>query len=53
MKQIILGAGVADGIELAKDIVVGYSYLIGGVGGSVFRDFRLLTDYEVKTAVLN
>lgn len=35
-------------VQTAKDTVVGYRYLTGGVGGSVFHDFRFLTDEEVK-----
>lgn len=38
-------------VQTAKDTIVGYRYLTGGVGGSVFRDFRFLTDDEVKKAV--
>ncbi len=40
-------------VQTAKDTVVGYRYLTGGVGGSVFHDFRFLTDDEIKTEVLN
>lgn len=40
-------------VQTAKDTIVGYRYLTGGVGGSVFRDFRFLTDDEVKKAMNN
>jgi hypothetical protein len=39
-------------VQTAKDTVVGYRYLTGGVGGSVFHNFRFLTDDEVKIAIL-
>ena len=35
----------------AKDTIVGYRYLTGGVGGSTFHDFRFLTEEEVKKAM--
>ncbi len=38
-------------VQTAKDTVVGYRYLTGGVGGSVFHDFRFLTNDEVKAEV--
>jgi hypothetical protein len=37
--------------QTAKDTIVGYRYLTGGVGGSAFHDFRFLTDDEVKKVV--
>jgi hypothetical protein len=40
-------------VQTAKDTIVGYRYLTGGVGGSVFRDFHFLTDDEVKKAMYN
>lgn len=38
-------------VQTANDTVVGYRYLTGGVGGSVFHDFHFLTDDEVKREV--
>ena len=38
-------------VQTAKDTVVGYRYLKGGVGGSVFHDFGFLTDEEVKKEI--
>ena len=38
-------------VKTAEDTLVGYRYLSGGVGGSLFRDFRFLTDDEVKAAM--
>jgi hypothetical protein len=35
-------------VQTAQDTVVGYRYLTGGVGGSVFHDFHFLTEDEVK-----
>ena len=38
-------------VQTPKDTIVGFRYLSGGVGGSLFRDFHFLTDEEVKKAV--
>lgn len=38
-------------VQTAYDTIVGYRYLTGGVGGSLFRDFHFLTDEEVKKVV--
>lgn len=38
-------------VQTSKDTIVGYRYFTGGCGGSIFRDFRFLTDNEVKKAV--
>ena len=38
-------------VQTAQDTVVGFRYLTGGCGGSLFRDYRFLTDEEVKKAV--
>ena len=35
-------------VQTAKDTMVGYRPLTGSNGASVFRDFRFLTDEEVK-----
>jgi hypothetical protein len=35
-------------VQTASDTMIGFRYLSGGVGGSLFRDFRFLTDEEVK-----
>ena len=37
--------------QTAKDTVVGFRYLSGGVGGNTFSHFHFLTDDEVKKAV--
>lgn len=38
-------------VQTVRDTVVGYRYLTGGCGGSLFRDFYFLTDDEVKKVV--
>jgi hypothetical protein len=38
-------------VQTTNDTIVGYRYLTGGVGGSVFRNFRFLNDDEVRKAV--
>lgn len=38
-------------VQTAKDTLVGYRYLTGGVGGSSFRDFHFLTKEEVDKEV--
>ena len=38
-------------VQTARDTIVGYRYLTGGVGGSLFHDFRFLSDEEVKQTV--
>ena|SRR5579863_4269825 len=38
-------------VQTAKDTMVGYRPLTGGNGASIFRDFRFLTDKEVKAVV--
>ena len=35
-------------VQTSMDTVVGYRYLSGGCGGSVFRDFHFLTEDEIK-----
>jgi hypothetical protein len=53
-KKMILKPEVVVVIQIAqtaKDTIVGFRYLSGGVGGSVFRDFRFLTNEEVKKVV--
>jgi len=35
-------------VQAGKDTLVGYRYLSGGVGGSYFRNFRFLTNEEVR-----
>jgi|GEM_PF-1644824 len=38
-------------VQTAKDTMVGYRPLTGGNGASIFRDFRFLTDNEIKAIV--
>ncbi len=38
-------------VQTPKDTVVGFRYITGGCGGSLFRDFRFLTDDEVLREV--
>lgn len=38
-------------VQTSKDTIVGYRYLTGGVGGSVFSDFRFLADREIAKAI--
>lgn len=38
-------------VQTPEDTIVGYRFLSGGVGGSVYRDFHFLTDEEVKEVV--
>jgi hypothetical protein len=38
-------------VQTIRDTIVGYRYLTGGVGGSLFHDFRFLSDDEVSQAV--
>jgi hypothetical protein len=38
-------------VRTVSDTLVGFRYLTGGCGGSVFRDFHFLTDDEVKKVV--
>jgi hypothetical protein len=35
-------------VQTAKDTVVGYRYLTGGCGGSLFKDFHFLTVPEIQ-----
>ncbi|MCD6017564.1 MAG: hypothetical protein K0S53_685 [Bacteroidetes bacterium] len=35
-------------VQTSTDTVVGYRYLSGGCGGSMFHDFHFLTDEEIK-----
>lgn len=35
-------------VQTSMDTVVGYRYLSGGCGGSLFRDFHFLTEEEIK-----
>lgn len=37
-------------VQTAKDTVVGYRYLTGGCGGSLFRNFHFLTVPEIQKA---
>ncbi len=37
-------------VQTAKDTIVGYRYLTGGCGGSLFRDFYFLSAGEFKKA---
>lgn len=37
-------------VQTAKDTVVGYRYLTGGCGGSLFKDFHFLTIPEIQKA---
>jgi hypothetical protein len=37
--------------QSAKDTIVGYRFLTGGVGGSKISDYHFLNDDEVKKAV--
>lgn len=36
-------------VQTAKDTVVGYRYLTGGCGGSLFKDFHFLTVPEIQS----
>jgi hypothetical protein len=38
-------------VQTAKDTVVGYRYLTGGCGGSLFRNFHFLTVSEIQKVV--
>ena len=38
-------------VQTIKDTIVGFRYLTGGVGGSLFHDFRFLSDEEVRQTV--
>ncbi len=38
-------------VQTAKDTVVGYRYLTGGCGGSLFKDFHFLTVPEIQKVV--
>ena len=38
-------------VQTKKDTIVGFRYITGGCGGSLFRDYRLLTDEEVNRVV--
>lgn len=38
-------------VQTPGDTLVGFRYLTGGVGGSYFRDFRFLTDEEIKNEI--
>ncbi|MCX6292254.1 MAG: hypothetical protein NT126_10890 [Bacteroidetes bacterium] len=38
-------------VQTAEDTIVGFRYLTGGCGGSLFHDYRFLTDEEVKKVV--
>ncbi|MES2516195.1 MAG: hypothetical protein V4580_18715 [Bacteroidota bacterium] len=38
-------------VQTAKDTVVGYRYLTGGCGGSLFHDFHFLTVPEIKQVI--
>lgn len=40
-------------VQTAKDTVVGYRYLTGGCGGSLFRNFHFLTVPEIQKVVGN
>lgn len=40
-------------VQTIKDTIVGFRYLTGGCGGTLFRDFHFLTDNEVKKATEN
>lgn len=42
---------VVEIVQTAKDTIVGYRYLTGGCGGSLFHDFHFLTEEEVKKVV--
>jgi hypothetical protein len=35
-------------VQTSMDTIVGYRYLTGGCGGSLYSDFRFLTDEEVE-----
>ncbi|MES2566207.1 MAG: hypothetical protein V4565_05040 [Bacteroidota bacterium] len=38
-------------VQTAEDTIVGYRYLSGGCGGSLYRDFHFLTDDEIQKVV--
>lgn len=38
-------------VQTAKDTIVGYRFLTGGVGGSKISDYHFLNDEEVKKAI--
>lgn len=50
IKQLVV---VIQMVYTAKDTVVGYRYIKGGVGGSLFKDFYFLTNDEVKSEIIN
>lgn len=39
-------------VQTANDTIVGYRYLTGGCGGSLFHNFNFLTDNELKKEML-
>ncbi len=38
-------------VQTAKDTIVGYRFLTGGVGGSKISDYHFLNDEEIKKAI--